>query len=73
MPSEERNMLRKTPLFVDRDNRKCATTASLPIHGYVFGIGLRYFSAQDCSRGLYQLLTLMRLVSQAFFEMRRLS
>jgi hypothetical protein len=72
VPAEERDLVGSSAALVDRNDGKRASSAGFPVYRNVFGVGLCDMSA--CPRGrVHSMLTLIRLVSQAFFEMRRLS
>lgn len=73
MAAEERDVFRETTLLVDGDNRKSTSSASFPIDRDVFRVGLSGGLVSGFRAVRRARLTLMRLVSQAFFEMRRLS
>lgn len=72
MPAEERDLVGCATLLVDGNDSECAATARFPIDGDVFRVGLSSMSALSRGRVRGE-LTLIRLVSQAFLEMRRLS
>jgi hypothetical protein len=71
--AEEGHQLGSAASLIDRDDGEGATTACLPIDGDVLRVGLweceRSYSEVACEA----VLTLIRLVSHAFFEIRRLS
>lgn len=73
MAAEEGDVFRETTLLIDGDDRKSTSSAGFPIDGYVFRICLSGGLVGGFGIVRRALLTLMRLVSQAFFEMRRLS
>lgn len=73
MPTEEGHQLGGTAGLIDRDDREGASTACFPVDRDVFRIGLRRYERSYCVVACEAVLTLIRLVSQAFFEIRRLS
>lgn len=72
VPAEEGNLVGSSATLAEGDDSECASSASFPVHCDVFGIGLWGMSASWLWSRARQ-LTLIRLVSHAFFEMRRLS
>lgn len=73
--TEERDLVGGSAAFVDGNDSKGATTTGFPVDCDVFWVGLRYMSVYSWRsrvRIVFE-LTLIRLVSQAFLEMRRLS
>jgi hypothetical protein len=72
VPAEERDLVGRAAFLVDRNDSECATAAGFPVDCDVFGVGLSCMSGWIRGRVRGE-LTLIRLVSHAFFEMRRLS
>lgn len=72
VPAEERDLVGRSAALIDRNDGKGASSAGFPVHGDVLGVGLCSMSASSRGR-VHGRLTLIRLVSQAFLEMRRLS
>jgi hypothetical protein len=72
VPAEERDLVGCSAALIDRNDSKCASSTGFPVHCNVFGVGLEKLSARSRGR-VHGRLTLIRLVSQAFLEMRRLS
>jgi hypothetical protein len=72
VPAEERDLVGRAAFLVDGNDSECATAASFPVDCDVFGVGLRSMSVWFRGRVRGE-LTLIRFVSHAFFEMRRLS
>jgi hypothetical protein len=71
--AEEGHQLGGAAILVDGDDSESTTTTCFPVDGDVLRIGLRGYE-RSCSRvACKAMLTLIRFVSQAFFEMRRLS
>jgi hypothetical protein len=73
MSAEEGHLVWRATAFVDWDDGEGATTAGFPIDRDIFGIGLRRVSVDIRGVACEAKLTLIRLVSHAFLEMRRLS
>jgi len=72
VPAEERDLVGRATLLVDGNDSKCASAAGFPVDRDVFGIRLPIVSVWYRGR-VRGGPTLIRLVSHAFFEMRRLS
>ena len=72
MTAEERKLVGSSAALIDGNDSKGAATAGFPVDGDVFGVGLESVSA-CMTRSRANELTLIRFVSQAFLEMRRLS
>lgn len=74
MATEERERVRGAAALVERDDGKGATAAGLPVDGDIARIGLWTELRLTAGGGeRARQLTLIRLVSHAFLEMRRLS
>lgn len=73
MSTEEGHQLGGTATLLDGDDGEGAATACLPVDGDVLRVGL-WEGEQSCSEVACEaVLTLIRFVSHAFLEMRRLS
>jgi hypothetical protein len=70
--AEERQLVGSSAALVNGDDGKGTAAAGLPVDGDVFGVGLEGVSLSS-DMVAWAGLTLIRLVSQAFLEMRRLS
>lgn len=73
MSAKEGHQVRGAASLIDRDDGEGATTACLPIDGDVLRVGLWGYERSCSEVACEAVLTLIRLVSHAFFEMRRLS
>ncbi len=73
MSSEQGHLFRQPPFLIDWYNRECASSASFPIDRDVVRVGLNQISASHSRLQLLGKLTLTIFVSQAFFEICRLS
>lgn len=73
MSAEEGHQLGGAAVLIDGDDGEGASTACFPVDGDVLGVGLRGYERSCCVVACEAVLTLIRLVSHAFLEMRRLS
>jgi len=72
MAAEERELVWKLPSLVDWNNGESTTSTGFPIDRDVLWVGLRLYERQSVSCASDR-LTLIRLVSQAFLVILRLS
>ena len=73
MSTEEGHQLGGTAALLNGDDGEGATTACFPVDRDVLRIGLWRYERSCYLVACEAVLTLIRLVSQAFFEIRRLS
>lgn len=72
MAAEEGQLVGCSAALVDGNHSKGAAAAGFPVDRDIFGVGLWGMSGR-IARSRAGMLTLIRFVSQAFLEMRRLS
>lgn len=71
--AEEGHQLGGATGLIDGDDGEGTAAACFPVDGDVLRIGLRGYERSCCVVACEAALTLIRLVSHAFFEMRMLS
>lgn len=73
MSAEEGHQLRSTATLIDGNDGESATTTCFPVDRNILGVGLWRYKLSCSEVACDAALTLIKLVSHAFLEMRRLS
>ena len=73
MSAEEGHQLGGAASLIDGDDSEGASAACFPVDGDVLRVGLWRYERSCSEVACEAVLTLIRLVSHAFLEMRRLS
>lgn len=73
MSAEEGHQLRSTASLINGNDSEGAATTCFPVDGNILRVGLWRYKLSCSEVACDAALTLIRLVSHAFLEMRRLS
>lgn len=73
MSTKQRQSLRKLSLLAKRDYRECASPTCLPVDREIFRIDLQVLDLTFTNDSSVRRLTLTKFVSQALFDILRLS